>query len=65
MLYSSGNLTLRLGWTVTESEAKNLNRDIVDTYLHASREMGTTWPNKAGFLSYEGKVWTGIQIQCV
>jgi hypothetical protein len=65
MLYSSGNLTLRLGRTMRESEAKNLNRDIVDTYLHASREMGTTWPNNAGFLPYEGKVWTGIQIQCV
>jgi hypothetical protein len=50
MFHSSGNLTLRLGWTMRESEAKNLNRDIVDTYLHASREMGTTQPNKPTFL---------------
>jgi hypothetical protein len=65
MLRSSGNLTLRLGWTTRESGAENLDRDIVDTYLHASREMGTTRPNKWGFHLYEGKVWTGTHSQCI
>jgi len=48
-----------------ELGAKKLDRDIVDTYLHALREMGTTWPNKWGFHTYEGKVWTGIHSQCI
>ena len=38
-------------------------RDIVDTYLHASRVLALTRPNKASFLLHEGKVWTGIQSQ--
>jgi len=37
------------------SEVKNLNRDIVDTYLHASRKSGTTWPNKGVFHTYGRK----------
>ena len=65
MLRSSGNLTLRLGWATRESGAKNLDRDIVDTYLHASREMGITRPNKSGFHIHEGKVWTGTHSQFI
>jgi hypothetical protein len=38
-----------------QSEVKNLNRDIVDTYLHASRKSGTTWPNKVVFHTHGRK----------
>ena len=45
------------------SDVKNFKRDIVDTYLHASRVLALTRPNKSGFLLHEGKAWTGIQSQ--
>jgi hypothetical protein len=37
------------------SEVKNLNFHIVDTYLHASRKLGTTRPNKGVFHTHGRK----------
>jgi hypothetical protein len=47
------------------SEVKNLNRDIVDTYLHASRKSGTTWPNKGVFHTYGRKQNWNISNRCL
>jgi hypothetical protein len=42
-------------WVWGTLGTKNVRRDIVDTYFHASRFPGTTQPNKHGFLLHEGK----------
>jgi len=43
----------------------NFKRNIVDTLCHASCRSGTTRPNKAGFLLYEGKGRTVKTLQSI
>ena len=50
--------TLHYVWVEPRGERRRIfsKRDIVDTYLHASRVLALIRPNKSGFLLHEGKV---------